>query len=339
MGPHCVGPVRSSPSWPLESAHSPLPPTAWFPCSRPWRPCSPTEPCGGGPPSSWPALLGQGATTLALALLAAATTAGHWGAVVGLGSPGVVAMAELGVDLRRTVFAPAPEAAGPTPPGSSWTGSTWCWPSTCRAGPGPRPPATWSPGARARGCPGVLVDRPERWPGAGPGAPRHRRPSGSGPGTGPGHLAAGGSKYRSPVVAPPTGRSAVHRLWLPSASGAVAEAGPEEVRVDGAVTAGVMQRLVVVWCPAPSPRGSPKGTSCEPSPGSSMASTELPLGRTRRAWGLLPPGPGTESVFGGEGPGRGPPGTTTAEILAGTEVWRGGGGRRSVRRLLALAPT
>jgi hypothetical protein len=54
---------------------------------------------------------GMGATTLGLALLATASTTGHWGAVVGLDDPGVVAMAELGVDLRRVVFVPRPRGA------------------------------------------------------------------------------------------------------------------------------------------------------------------------------------------------------------------------------------
>ncbi len=60
---------------------------------------------------------GHGATTLALALLAAATASGSWCAAVGLPDPGVVAAAGLGLDLRRVVFVPHPgngwaEAAG-----------------------------------------------------------------------------------------------------------------------------------------------------------------------------------------------------------------------------------
>lgn len=54
---------------------------------------------------------GRGATSLGLALLAAASVSGHWSAVVGLDDPGVVAMAELGVDLRRVVFVPRPRGA------------------------------------------------------------------------------------------------------------------------------------------------------------------------------------------------------------------------------------
>jgi hypothetical protein len=60
---------------------------------------------------------GHGATTLALALLAAASQSGSWCAAVGLPDPGVVAVAGLGLDLRRVVFVPHPgngwaEAAG-----------------------------------------------------------------------------------------------------------------------------------------------------------------------------------------------------------------------------------
>jgi hypothetical protein len=60
---------------------------------------------------------GRGATTLALALLAAASASGSWCAAVGLTDPGVVAAAGLGLDLRRVVFVPHPgrdwaEAAG-----------------------------------------------------------------------------------------------------------------------------------------------------------------------------------------------------------------------------------
>ena len=51
---------------------------------------------------------GSGGLTLALGLLAGATAAGSWGAVVGVDNPGVVAMADLGVDLARTLLVPRP---------------------------------------------------------------------------------------------------------------------------------------------------------------------------------------------------------------------------------------
>ncbi|HUA94920.1 MAG TPA: hypothetical protein VMB82_05275 [Acidimicrobiales bacterium] len=55
---------------------------------------------------------GHGATTLAFSLLVAASTAGSWCAAVGFGDPGVVALAELGVDLERLALVPDP--------GSGW---------------------------------------------------------------------------------------------------------------------------------------------------------------------------------------------------------------------------
>jgi hypothetical protein len=50
-----------------------------------------------------------GATSLALALLARATVEGSWCAVVGLPDLGLVAAAELGVDLSHLALVPAPE--------------------------------------------------------------------------------------------------------------------------------------------------------------------------------------------------------------------------------------
>ncbi len=49
---------------------------------------------------------GSGATSLGVSLLAEASSAGHWCAAIGFEDPGVVAMAELGMDLRRAVFVP-----------------------------------------------------------------------------------------------------------------------------------------------------------------------------------------------------------------------------------------
>jgi hypothetical protein len=54
---------------------------------------------------------GSGVTSLGLALLTGVSSAGHWCAAVGLDDPGVVAMSELGVDLRRVVFVPRPRGA------------------------------------------------------------------------------------------------------------------------------------------------------------------------------------------------------------------------------------
>ena len=54
---------------------------------------------------------GAGGLTLALSLLGGVSTQGHWSAVVGVDDPGVVAIHELGVDLRRVLFVPRPRGA------------------------------------------------------------------------------------------------------------------------------------------------------------------------------------------------------------------------------------
>ncbi|MDP9452196.1 MAG: hypothetical protein M3P97_02120 [Actinomycetota bacterium] len=57
---------------------------------------------------------GPGATSLALALGAAASARGSWVAGAGLGAPGWLAAAELGVALERVVVSPAPAATWAT---------------------------------------------------------------------------------------------------------------------------------------------------------------------------------------------------------------------------------
>jgi hypothetical protein len=54
---------------------------------------------------------GSGGLSLALSLVARASLEGHWTGVVGVGDPGAVAIAELGVDLRRVLFVPRPLGA------------------------------------------------------------------------------------------------------------------------------------------------------------------------------------------------------------------------------------
>ena len=56
---------------------------------------------------------GGGAGPLAFALLAAASAAGSWCAAVGTGDPGILAIAELGVDLDHLALVPWPGAAWP----------------------------------------------------------------------------------------------------------------------------------------------------------------------------------------------------------------------------------
>ncbi len=54
---------------------------------------------------------GLGGLSVALSLLSGASSQGHWSAVVGVDDPGVVAMSDLGVDLRRVLFVPRPRGA------------------------------------------------------------------------------------------------------------------------------------------------------------------------------------------------------------------------------------
>jgi len=54
---------------------------------------------------------GSGGLTLALSLLSGVSAHGHWCGVVGVDDPGVVAMHELGVDLRRVLFVSRPRGA------------------------------------------------------------------------------------------------------------------------------------------------------------------------------------------------------------------------------------
>jgi hypothetical protein len=56
---------------------------------------------------------GGGAGTLAFALLAAASAAGSWCAAVGTGDPGILAIAEMGVDLDYLAIVPCPGPAWP----------------------------------------------------------------------------------------------------------------------------------------------------------------------------------------------------------------------------------
>ena len=54
---------------------------------------------------------GLGGLSLALSLLSEASARGHWAAAVGVDDPGVVAIADLGIDLRRVIFVPRPRGA------------------------------------------------------------------------------------------------------------------------------------------------------------------------------------------------------------------------------------
>jgi hypothetical protein len=176
---------------------------------------------------------GHGATTLALALLAAASQSGSWCAAVGLADPGVVAAAELGVDLRRVVFVPHPgrgwaEAAGDLLPGVD---------VVLVHPPGKaRQTAARHLVARAREQQTalvVLLEHHSAWPEGGDLALSVGEVVWEGIGRGHGHLRGRRAEVRV------SGRRAAGRavecsLWLPAHSGAVAAAAVVEDGPDSA---------------------------------------------------------------------------------------------------------
>jgi hypothetical protein len=79
-------------------------------------PAPPGTPLGASPGASAsvsaPASQAPGLTSLLLSLLAGTSSQGYWCAVVGLPALGLVAAAELGVDLGRLVLVPRPGSEG-----------------------------------------------------------------------------------------------------------------------------------------------------------------------------------------------------------------------------------
>ncbi len=181
---------------------------------------------------------GHGATTLALALLAAATGAGSWCAAVGLPDPGVVAAAGLGLDLRRVVFVPHPGAGWAEAAGDLLSGVDAVL---------VRPPgragltAARHLSARARDRQAalvVLLEGPGRWPLGGDLALSVGEVEWEGVGRGHGYLRGRRAQVRV------SGRRAAGRvgecsLWLPAGSGTLAavvaevEGGPEDAGPGG----------------------------------------------------------------------------------------------------------
>jgi hypothetical protein len=193
---------------------------------------------------------GPGATSLALALGAAASAAGSWAGAVGLPSLGLEAAGELGVALERLLLV--------EPPPDRWATVVAALldavdlvhvalPPRVRTGDARRLAAR----ARERGA--VLVVHVPGAPGAGawPEAPSVRltvaEATWEGPaGDGAGRLTA----RRVEVVGGGRGAAARPRrgaLWLPDATGAVRPAGPPAAAVGGgSATAAVVD---------PPPRG------------------------------------------------------------------------------------
>ena len=82
-----------------------------LPLGEPWRTLVPGGGLRRGSTVVVQAPPGSGGLSLALSLVSEASTRGHWAAVVGVDDPGVVAIADLGVDLRRVLFVPRPRGA------------------------------------------------------------------------------------------------------------------------------------------------------------------------------------------------------------------------------------
>ncbi len=192
-----------------------------LPVPRALRPLFPDGVLRRGSTTTVTGLPGQGATTLALTLLSAASATGSWSAAVGLPDPGVVAVAELGVDLRRVVFVPHPgggwaEAAGDLLPGVDMV--------LVRPPGRARPTVARHLSARARERQTalvVLVDHVNDWPEGGDLALSVGAMEWEGVGQGHGYLQGRRAQVRV------TGRRSAGRpvecsLWLPAASGEVA---------------------------------------------------------------------------------------------------------------------
>src|ERR1035437_8605522 len=75
-----------------------------LPLGEPWRALVPGGGLRRGSTVVVQAPPGSGGLSLALSLVSEASTRGHWAAVVGVDDPGVVAIADLGVDLRRVLL-------------------------------------------------------------------------------------------------------------------------------------------------------------------------------------------------------------------------------------------
>jgi hypothetical protein len=163
----------------------------------------------------------RGATTLSMALAAAATSSGSWCLAVGFDNPGLAAMAELGIDLDHLAIVPRP--------GPRWAGVV----STALDGvdlvllrlPFPaRPQMARRLAARARERRAVLIvlAGEKAWPEGPDLLLRVEDGAWNGLGEGHGHLS---SRLATVVASGRRGasRPVRRRLWLPGGSGAVSE--------------------------------------------------------------------------------------------------------------------
>jgi hypothetical protein len=173
----------------------------------------------------------DGSVSVALALLTAASGAGSWCALIGLDGLGAVAADEAGIDLARLAVIPRPDAAWAEATAALIDGMDLV--VLCPPFP-PRQAMARRLVARTRERRSVLVVVPGRagWP----DPPDLHLTVGEacwdGAGTGEGFLS------RRSMMLTATGRRSAARprhqqLWLPSATGAVADAGPVGVGAVG----------------------------------------------------------------------------------------------------------
>lgn len=85
--------------------------TRRLPLGAPWADLLPDGALRRGSSVVVQAAPGWGGLSLALSLVSEASARGHWCGVVGVDDPGVAAIADLGVDLRRVLFVPRPRGA------------------------------------------------------------------------------------------------------------------------------------------------------------------------------------------------------------------------------------
>jgi hypothetical protein len=161
-----------------------------------------------------------GATTLALALLAAATAGGSWCSAVGVADAGILCLTEMGADLDHLILVPRP--------GSRWAEAAAVsiegMDGVLLCPPGPVRPALarrLASRARERRCALVVLCRHSPWPEGPELQLTVGRGRWVGAGKGHGHLRG------RQVEVVTTGRRAATRpvgteLWLPSGSGAPA---------------------------------------------------------------------------------------------------------------------
>jgi hypothetical protein len=166
----------------------------------------------------------DGSVSVALALLAAASGAGSWCALVGLDGLGAVAAHEVGIDLARLAVIPRPDAAWAEVTAAVIDGMDLV--VLCPPFP-PRQAMARRLVARARERRSVLVVVPGRagWPDPPDLCLSVGGARWDGAGTGEGFLS------RRQMTVSATGRRSAalprhHQLWLPSTTGAMADAGP-----------------------------------------------------------------------------------------------------------------